>query len=65
MISDKSKRVTITINKDLDDAINDFMIKAAPSLQIQSKSHLFSLAIVDFFMNLEETLKKNTKKGDK
>ena len=68
MIGKDRRRITITIDKALDDALNEFLENCGPQFQIQSKSHLFTLALVDFLIKLEEKLnksiKKNSKKGE-
>lgn len=68
MIGKDRRRISITIDKALDDALNEFLENCGPQFQIQSKSHLFALALVDFLIKLEETLnksiKKNSKKGE-
>lgn len=69
MVSDNSRRITITIPKNLDDAINDFLKNSGQAVKIYSKSHLFITAIVDWFANLNEIIQKNlndknTKKGE-
>lgn len=69
MISDKSKRIMITIDKDLDKAIEEFLEYSGKELQIFSKSRLFTMAIIDWFSNLEKavaaSIKENTNKEEK
>lgn len=66
MISPNSKRITITINKQLDDAINDFLDNAGPQIGINTKSHLFTMSVLEFFSKLEESIQRHidSKKGD-
>lgn len=69
MISEKSRRISITIDKELDDAINKFLKNSGQAVKIYSKSHLFVTAVVDWFGKLNESIqeklnKMNTKKGD-
>ena len=65
MISPNSKRIAITINKQLDDAINDFLDNAGPQIGINTKSQLFTMSVLELFSKLEESIQRHidSKKG--
>lgn len=67
-VGEKNKRINITINKELDKAIEGFLEQYGARLDIPSKSYLFQMAIVEWFGRLEgqiyDKIKENTKKGD-
>lgn len=62
MVGKDRKRITITVDKDLDAALDEFLENCGATFQIQSKSHLFALALVDFLLKLEENFNKAIKK---
>jgi hypothetical protein len=66
-INSKNKRITITIDRELDKAIDSFLENTGPVLRITSKSDLFQQAVIEWFSVLEQRIHeqiKNTKKGD-
>ena len=66
MVKRTNRRVTITLDRKLDDTINEFLENSGPSLQITSKSQLFTLAIIELFSVWQERIENEIKKkGEK
>lgn len=67
-VKESNKRIIITINKELDNAIDGFIKEYGVKLSIPSKSYLFQMAVVEWFGHLEKDIQakinENTKKGD-
>ena len=62
-VSNNKVRISITINKRLNDTIDAFIENCGDVIQIPSKSYLFQMAVVEWFNKLDESLEKE-KKGE-